>query len=171
MTEPGTNLVDRLGSWRPRRFDALGVGGVVKEGQLWRGFPEVPRAHSDEADPARDGHLCECVLEQMHHRLGTRHGEGRRLRARDHLEVGVLDLERDGEGQLTLGAAPVCDIVGEAVDICVLIDGKANWGFENYRKVADVFKACAEELGVTITWGGDWVSFKDGPHFQIEKQG
>jgi peptidoglycan L-alanyl-D-glutamate endopeptidase CwlK len=62
-------------------------------------------------------------------------------------------------------------IVGEAVDICVLIDGKANWGFENYRKVADVFKACAEELGVTITWGGDWVSFKDGPHFQIEKQG
>lgn len=62
-------------------------------------------------------------------------------------------------------------IVGEAVDICVLIDGKANWDFENYRKVADVFKACAKELGVTITWGGDWVSFKDGPHFQIEKQG
>ena len=59
-------------------------------------------------------------------------------------------------------------IVGQAVDICVLIDGKANWDFENYRKVADVFKACARELGVTITWGGDWVSFRDGPHFQIE---
>jgi peptidoglycan L-alanyl-D-glutamate endopeptidase CwlK len=59
-------------------------------------------------------------------------------------------------------------IVGEAVDICVLIDGKANWDFENYRKVADVFKACAKELGVTITWGGDWKTLKDGPHFQIE---
>lgn len=59
-------------------------------------------------------------------------------------------------------------IVGEAVDICVLIDGKANWDFENYRKVADVFKACACELGVTITWGGDWKTLKDGPHFQIE---
>ena len=59
-------------------------------------------------------------------------------------------------------------ITGEAVDICVLIDGKANWDFENYRKVADVFKECAKELNVTITWGGDWTSLKDGPHFQIE---
>ena len=59
-------------------------------------------------------------------------------------------------------------IVGEAVDICVLVDGKANWDFENYRKVADVFKECAKELGVKITWGGEWTSFKDGPHFQIE---
>lgn len=59
-------------------------------------------------------------------------------------------------------------IIGEAVDICVLIDGKANWDFENYRKVADVFKTCAKELGVAITWGGDWKTLKDGPHFQIE---
>ena len=59
-------------------------------------------------------------------------------------------------------------LIGEAVDICILLDGKANWDFENYRKVADVFKECAIELGVKITWGGDWTSFKDGPHFQIE---
>ena len=59
-------------------------------------------------------------------------------------------------------------IVGEAIDICVLVDGKANWDFENYRKVADVFKECAKELNTKITWGGDWTSFKDGPHFQIE---
>lgn len=62
-------------------------------------------------------------------------------------------------------------IIGEAVDICVLIDGKANWDLANYRKVANVFKACAKELGVTITWGGDWKTLVDGPHFQIEKQG
>jgi peptidoglycan L-alanyl-D-glutamate endopeptidase CwlK len=61
-------------------------------------------------------------------------------------------------------------IVGEAVDICVLIGGNANWDFENYRRVADVFKASAKELGVTITWGGDWKTLKDGPHFQIEVQ-
>ena len=58
-------------------------------------------------------------------------------------------------------------IIGQAVDICVIIDGKVNWDFENYRKVADVFYACAEELGVKITWGGSW-KMLDGPHFQIE---
>ena len=59
-------------------------------------------------------------------------------------------------------------LVGEAVDICVLLDGKANWDFDNYRIVAGVFKNCAAELGVKITWGGEWVTLKDGPHFQIE---
>ena len=59
-------------------------------------------------------------------------------------------------------------LVGEAVDICVLVDGKANWDFDNHRIVASVFKDCAAELGVKITWGGEWVTLKDGPHFQIE---
>ena len=59
-------------------------------------------------------------------------------------------------------------LIGEAVDICILLDGKANWDFDNYRIVASVFKNCAAELGVKITWGGDWTTLKDGPHFQIE---
>ena len=59
-------------------------------------------------------------------------------------------------------------LVGEAIDICILLDGKANWDFDNYRIVANVFKDCAAELGVKITWGGEWVTLKDGPHFQIE---
>ena len=59
-------------------------------------------------------------------------------------------------------------LIGEAVDICVLLDGKANWDFDNYRIVANVFKDCAAELGIKITWGGDWTTLKDGPHFQIE---
>ena len=59
-------------------------------------------------------------------------------------------------------------LIGEAVDICVLLDGKANWDFDNYRIVANVFKDCAAELGVKVTWGGEWATLKDGPHFQIE---
>ena len=59
-------------------------------------------------------------------------------------------------------------LIGEAVDICVLLDGKANWDFDNYCIVASVFKDCAAELGVKITWGGEWATLKDGPHFQIE---
>jgi peptidoglycan L-alanyl-D-glutamate endopeptidase CwlK len=30
-------------------------------------------------------------------------------------------------------------------------------------------KAAAKELGVAITWGGDWVSFKDGPHWELSR--
>ena len=27
--------------------------------------------------------------------------------------------------------------------------------------------AAAANLGTPIEWGGDWVSFKDGPHWQL----
>jgi len=25
------------------------------------------------------------------------------------------------------------------------------------------------ELGVKIVWGGSWASFKDGPHFELDR--
>jgi peptidoglycan L-alanyl-D-glutamate endopeptidase CwlK len=31
-------------------------------------------------------------------------------------------------------------------------------------------KQAAMDLGVQIEWGGDWTSFKDGPHFQLSPQ-
>jgi hypothetical protein len=30
-------------------------------------------------------------------------------------------------------------------------------------------KAAAEELGVALDWGGDWKKFKDGPHFELDR--
>jgi peptidoglycan LD-endopeptidase CwlK len=36
-----------------------------------------------------------------------------------------------------------------------------------YKTFADVMKRAAKELGLSIEWGGDWKSFKDGPHFQL----
>lgn len=57
---------------------------------------------------------------------------------------------------------------GKAVDIAVLIDNKITWDFKYYKKVADHIKEVARKLGYVITWGGDWKTFKDGPHFQIE---
>ena len=56
---------------------------------------------------------------------------------------------------------------GHAVDIGVLVNGALNWDFNNYQLVADHVKAVASKLGITIEWGGDWMSFKDGPHFQL----
>lgn len=57
---------------------------------------------------------------------------------------------------------------GRAVDVCVLIDGKADWTFANYATVARAVKAAALQLGIKVQWGGDWHSFKDGPHFQLD---
>lgn len=59
-------------------------------------------------------------------------------------------------------------IIGQAVDIVPLpVDwnNKARFGL-----VAAAMKAAAAELGVKITWGGDWKSFVDLPHYQIEVQ-
>lgn len=57
---------------------------------------------------------------------------------------------------------------GLAVDFAVWIDGKITWDFDYYRDVAESFKRAADEYGYKITWGGDWKTFIDGPHIQLE---
>ncbi len=56
---------------------------------------------------------------------------------------------------------------GHAVDLAPLIEGQVSWDWPLYRKLAAVVKAAAEAEGVPIEWGGDWASFKDGPHWQL----
>lgn len=38
---------------------------------------------------------------------------------------------------------------------------------QRFRDLAVVVKACAEELGIAITWGGDWKRFTDYPHWEL----
>lgn len=61
-------------------------------------------------------------------------------------------------------------LTGHAVDLCVLINGKADWTFANYQKLAEIVKAAAEREGVAIVWGGDWRTLKDGPHFELDRK-
>lgn len=57
-------------------------------------------------------------------------------------------------------------IIGEAVDILPLpVDWKNP---KPFGLVAEAMKKAADELGVKITWGGSWKTFKDLPHYQIE---
>ena len=58
-------------------------------------------------------------------------------------------------------------LTGHAVDIAPLIEGKVSWDWPLYHKLALVVKAAAAHEGVRIEWGGDWRSFKDGPHWQL----
>ena len=60
-------------------------------------------------------------------------------------------------------------IVGKAVDLAALVGGSVRWDWPLYEKLAVAMKRAAEILNVKIQWGGDWVSFKDGPHFELKE--
>ena len=48
--------------------------------------------------------------------------------------------------------------------------GKPSWHWPHYRALAPFVKATAEELKITVEWGGDWLDFPDGPHWQLPWQ-
>lgn len=57
--------------------------------------------------------------------------------------------------------------LAHAVDIAIKLDGQVRWDWPLFVQAAKVIKAAAKAEGVTIEWGGDWESFRDGPHFQL----
>ena len=61
-------------------------------------------------------------------------------------------------------------ITGHAIDIAPIIAGEVRWDWPPFQELAKAFKLAAQELGVPIVWGGDWVSFKDGPHFELDRR-
>lgn len=58
-------------------------------------------------------------------------------------------------------------LTGHAVDITPWVDGQISWDWKYYGEVREAMFQAARELGVEIEWGGNWKSFKDGPHWQL----
>lgn len=58
-------------------------------------------------------------------------------------------------------------LTGHAADIYCTVGGKVRWDWPLYIKAAAHIKDTAKKLGIAITWGGDWKTLKDGPHFQL----
>ena len=58
-------------------------------------------------------------------------------------------------------------LTGHAVDIAAWVGGEIRWDWPLYHQLGAAMKLAAVEEDVTIEWGGDWKSFKDGPHFQL----
>ncbi len=61
-------------------------------------------------------------------------------------------------------------LTGHAVDLAATVTGQVRWDWPLYSKLAKAMKAAAKAEKVPITWGGDWVSFKDGPHFELTRK-
>lgn len=84
---------------------------------------------------------------------------------------GVRTLERQKE-LVKAGASRTLKskhLEGKAIDVVAYVSGKVAWDWPLYEKIAKAFKQAADELDVKITWGGNWATFKDGPHFQLEE--
>lgn len=60
-------------------------------------------------------------------------------------------------------------LTGEAVDVVAYVNGVVSWDFKYYRQIADAVKRAAQELDVSVEWGGDWKTLVDGPHFQLTR--
>lgn len=58
-------------------------------------------------------------------------------------------------------------LTGHAVDVAPLIDGQVRWDWPLYNRLSTIIKQAAAELSVPIEWGGDWRTFRDGPHWQL----
>lgn len=58
-------------------------------------------------------------------------------------------------------------LTGHAVDLIAYVGGTIAWDWPLYDQIGEVMKTAALEESVKIEWGGDWKSFRDGPHFQL----
>lgn len=58
-------------------------------------------------------------------------------------------------------------LTGHAVDLGAWVGGTVRWDWPLYDRIAITMKQAAFDLNIPIEWGGDWKSFKDGPHFQL----
>lgn len=59
-------------------------------------------------------------------------------------------------------------LTGHAVDCAPWVNGSIPWNdWDAFESVANAMKAAAKELNIKIEWGGDWKTFKDGPHFEL----
>lgn len=92
------------------------------------------------------------------------------------VDFAVLEGLRTPERQKVLkeaGASQTLNsrhITGHAVDLGAWVDGEVRWDWPLYSQIAKAMKSAAAELNIPIEWGGDWRTFKDGPHWQLPRK-
>ena len=89
------------------------------------------------------------------------------------IDFSVLEGRRSRKRQKELfesGASQTMNsrhLTGHAVDLGAYVGGRIRWDWPLYDKIAVAMKTASAELNIPIKWGGDWKSFKDGPHFEL----
>ena len=89
------------------------------------------------------------------------------------LDFTVLEGLRTKERQkqlLNLGRTKTINsrhLTGHAVDLAPMVGGTVRWDWPLYHQLAVIVKEAAKAENVPIQWGGDWRTFKDGPHWEL----
>ena len=85
---------------------------------------------------------------------------------------GLRTKERQAE-LMAAGASKTMNsrhLTGHAIDVAAVVAGGVRWDWPLYARIAIAMKQAAKELSVPIVWGGDWRTFKDGPHFELDRK-
>lgn len=85
---------------------------------------------------------------------------------------GIRSVDRQKE-LVAAGASKTMNsrhLTGHAVDLAALVGGKIVWNTAPYEAIAVAVRKAASDLDVKIQWGGDWVTFRDYVHFELDRQ-
>ncbi|EPX8764768.1 TPA: M15 family metallopeptidase [Yersinia enterocolitica] len=62
-------------------------------------------------------------------------------------------------------------LTGHAVDLAPMVNNQIPWeDWSTFHLVAKAMKQAAKEMELPLQWGGDWKTFKDGPHFELPRE-
>ena len=95
--------------------------------------------------------------------------EGHRGEARQN------EMHATGKSQLRWPRSRHNSTPSMAVDVAPYVRGAVSWDWDDYHPLAEHIKATWARLKAEkkvvgeLEWGGDWRSFKDGPHWQINR--
>lgn len=83
------------------------------------------------------------------------------------LEEQKLLVKKGASKTLRSRHIPAKNGYSHAVDVVAMLNGKVRWDWPLYDKISKAMKAAAKAEKVSVEWGGDWASFRDGPHYQL----
>lgn len=76
----------------------------------------------------------------------------------------------NGTSRARFGQSPHNFLPSRAVDLAPFAATSVDYNrltLAEYNRLAAIVKSYAAALGIAITWGGDFSSFKDRPHFEL----
>ena len=62
-------------------------------------------------------------------------------------------------------------LLAHAVDLVPWVNGSSDFDtWTHFHKIASAMKQASRELKISVLWGGDWRSRKDGPHWYLSRR-